>query len=335
MKYKQPALLLLFSLLALLGYNYKAVIAQPLLQIMPNRPQTAPVGLPPKLSSNDLTAPLTSKLETYTSQAMGSKRSYSISLPPGYGQNPYQRYPVIFLLHGGHGDATSWFDPKKGAALVTIRKLYAQDKVPPSIIIAPDGNDERGTSPYWDPQYIDGPHGKVVTALGKELVKVIQTRYRTLPAPDFWAIGGLSSGGWGAMNVGLHNLQNFKILFSHSGYFRDKSGPQNSPISYIKTLSPLAQRHLEIYLDTGISDTEELVEAKRFSQVLSNLKIDSTFHQYPGNHTWQYWRDHLSDSLTFVGKEFQVSQLAHARDPINSNKQTATQINQNTEASRF
>lgn len=181
---------------------------------------------------------LSYQLETYYSEVMASKRTYGVSLPPGYEQNQNQRYPVIFLLHGGHGNPTDWFQKQKGSALTTLQQLYATHKLPPSIIITPDGNDRRGSSPYFDPQYIDGSNGKVYTAIGDELVKIIASRYRTLPNPNFWAIGGLSSGGWGAVNVGLHHPNQFSILFSHSGYFVDQSGVQNSPMDYIKTISP-------------------------------------------------------------------------------------------------
>jgi hypothetical protein len=75
-----------------------------------------------------------------------------------------------------------------GNALVTLQKLYETNNLPPSIIITPDGNDLRGKSRYLDPQYIDGANGKISTAIGDELVKVIQSRYRTLPTPNFWAI---------------------------------------------------------------------------------------------------------------------------------------------------
>jgi enterochelin esterase-like enzyme len=129
---------------------------------------------------------LKSYYETYYSSALGMKRTYGIALPPNYQSSPQKRYPVIFLLHGGSGNETDWF--KKGDALATLQKLYAAKKLPPSIIITPDGNDLRGRSRYNDPQYIDGPNGKVSTAIGDELVKVIESRYRTLPAPKFWAM---------------------------------------------------------------------------------------------------------------------------------------------------
>ncbi|MEH2262398.1 alpha/beta hydrolase [Nostoc sp.] len=315
MNYKQSKNLLLVSLLTLVGCNLSpTVVAKPPQQ---QDLQTTPSAIPTQSSTGNLATHLTYKIATYNSQLMGASRTYGVSLPPGYEQNPKQRYPVIFLLHGGHGNPTDWFIQGKGQALKTVEQLYTTGKLPPSIIITPDGNDKRGSSPYWDPQYIDGPNGKVSTAVGDELVKVVQSRYRTLTNPDFWAIGGLSSGGWGAMNVGLHNVNHFSILFSHSGYFHDKSGPINSPITYIKSIPTPAKNRLRIYLDSGTSDIEEIDAAKNFSKVLNNLKISNSFRQFPGSHTWQYWREHLADSLTFVGEQFKSAEIANARKATN------------------
>lgn len=306
-------IVLLLSVLAFCNCNdIKSAQAQ-------MRPPTLTSVLPPQPTASDLATPITYKTEIYNSKVLGGSRIYCVVLPPGYDLNQNQRYPVIFLLHGGHGNADDWF--AKGDALTVLQQLYATGKLPPSIIITPDGNDKRGSSRYWDPDYIDGPNGKVSTAIGDELVKIVQNRYRTLPNPGFWAMGGLSSGGWGAINVGLHNLNNFSILFSHSGYFQDKSGPQNSPIIYIKTLSPQAKKRLRIYLDAGIEDTEVGVdESKKFNQVLTTEKIYNIFHAFPGGHTWDYWHEHLADSLTFVGRQFKISAIIHANDNLGFKK---------------
>jgi enterochelin esterase-like enzyme len=253
-------------------------------------------------------ASLSFKIETYDSRIMGKNRTYGVVLPPDYEFSPTQRYPVVFLLHGGHGNPKDWFEKEKGGALATLQQLYASGKFPPSIIITPDGNDKRGSSAYWDPQYIDGPNGKVSTAVGDELVKVVQSRYRTLATPDFWAMGGLSSGAWGALNVGLHHRNHFSILFSHSGYFRDKSGPQNSPINLVRTLNLADRQRLRIYLDTGKEDSSSLSQTRQFQQVLNQLKIKNVLHEFSGEHSWRYWREHLADSLTFVGEQFQLAQ---------------------------
>ncbi|MEH1858911.1 MAG: alpha/beta hydrolase-fold protein [Nostoc sp.] len=326
MNYKQSKIFLLFSVLTLVGCNFsQGVVAKPPQQ---QDLQTTPSVLPTQRNTSNSATLLTYKIETYDSQAMGASRTYGVSLPPGYEQNSKQRYPVIFLLHGGHGNPTDWFIQNKGQALKTVEQLYTTGKLPPSIIITPDGNDKRGSSPYRDPEYIDGPNGKVSTAVGDELVKVVQSRYRTINNPDFWAIGGLSSGGWGAINVGLHNVDRFSILFSHSGYFNDKSGPANSPIFYIKTIPQQAQKRLKIYLDSGTSDIDEIREAERFNKVLEQLKIYNSFRQFPGSHTWQYWRKHLANSLTFVGEQFRASETANmAEKNLSINHQKNAQKN--------
>lgn len=292
MKYKQYKRIgfALLLVLASLSYRYVAIASVP--------QQASP--------ATTSTAGLSYQLETYNSHVMGKERTYGVCLPAGYEQNQNQRYPVVFLLHGGHGNPTDWFNPKKGAALKTLQQLYTQGKLPPTIIITPDGNDLRGSSPKFDPQYFDGSNGKVSTAIGEELVQVVLSRYRTLPNPNFWAMGGLSSGGWGAINVGLRHLNHFSILFSHSGYFVDNSGAQNSPMKYIKNISPQARKNLRIYLDTGTGDSYYLNQAQKFHALLNKLQIKNVFNSFPGTHSWRYWRQHLADSLTYVGEHFRI-----------------------------
>ncbi|MBW4443002.1 MAG: esterase family protein [Plectolyngbya sp. WJT66-NPBG17] len=265
----------------------------------------------PKILKPPVKSTLNYQIETYQSQVFGSDRTYGIVLPPGYDQQPQDQYPVIFLLHGGHGDPTAWFI--KGKALKVIEGLYASGKLPPSIIVTPDGNDSRGTSALWDPEYINGRYGDVVSAIGEELVQEIKTRYRTQSDPGFWAIGGLSSGGWGALNVGLHHPQIFKTLFSHSGYFIDKSGTENSPIEFVKTLDPQTRRSLAIYLDAGEGDGKYLDQSREFHQVLNQLEVENQFNEFPGGHGvkgqdvgWGFWHKHLADSLTYVGERFRA-----------------------------
>jgi len=268
---------------------------------------SSPNILPHEVSAAE---PTTGQYVTYPSAVLGSDRTYGLVLPPGYDQHPNQRYPVIFMLHGGHGQASDWLE--KGNAAETLQLLYKTGKLPPSIVIMPDGNDKRGSSPYWDPQYINGVNGDIATAIGDELVKVVQSRYRTLPTPDFWAIGGLSSGGWGAINVGLHHLDHFSVLFSHSGYFVDTSGAENSPLAYIQTLPESQLKKLRIYLDVGKSDRRYLLPNLVFHQMLDRLGVSHVLHEFSGSHRWGYWHTHLADSLSYIGEQFHSAQMAHA-----------------------
>lgn len=247
--------------------------------------------------------------ETFTSQAMGTVRRYGVILPPRYNQQPEQRYPVIFLLHGGHDDERAYAD--KYEILDVLHQLYQNKKLMPSIVVTPDGNDQRGSSPLWDPQYYDGPNGKVGTLIGSELVQLVKSRYRTIDNPQAWAIGGLSSGGWGAFNIGLRHLSTFHVLFSHSGYFTDSSGAANSPEAIVQTLPAAGRQALRVYLDAGESDTDLLASTRQFHQTLDRLHIQNVFHAFPGGHGlygadfgWNYFRKHLVDSLSYVGEQF-------------------------------
>ena len=283
----------IFTALVAAGYWYVFILGAP--QFDPPKVQ-AELGLPFRLKS-------------FKSTAMGTMRQYGVILPPNYTQHPQQRYPVIILLHGGHDDARAYID--KYAIASVLHELYASGRLPPAIVITPDGNDKRGSSPLFDPQYFDGDNGKVGTLIGSELVQVIKSRYRTLASPQFWAIGGLSSGGWGALNIGLRHLDRFNVFFSHSGYFTDRSGVQNSPQSFVNQIPKAERSHLHIYLDSGKNDTEFLASTQQFHQTLNRLGIPNVFYVFPGGHGlsgadigWNYFHKHLKDSLGYVGEQF-------------------------------
>lgn len=304
MKRKQRLVIctIVTALLLGAGYGYVFVAGAPPLD-------------PPELAAN---TGLSFQLEQFNSQSMGT-RQYGVILPPGYAEHPQQRYPVIILLHGGHDGVRAYFD-KYGITDV-LHRLYQQQKLPPSIVITPDGNDRRGSSPFFDPQYYDGVNGKVGTLIGSELVQVVRSRYRTLNAPQFWAIGGISSGGWGALNIGLHHLNTFHIFFSHSGYFTDSSGAANSPESFVQQLPVQQRRSLRVYLDAGKSDTDLLASTQQFHQTLNQLGIANVFYAFPGGHGlagadygWNYFHKHLTDSLSYVGGQFNRS-LAQLPNP--------------------
>ncbi|EKQ66827.1 enterochelin esterase-like enzyme [Leptolyngbyaceae cyanobacterium JSC-12] len=255
---------------------------------------------------------LTFRVNRFYSRAMGSERRYGVVLPPDYATHPQQRYPVIILLHGGHGSERDYEDKAKLTSV--LHDLYRTDRLPPAIVVTPDGNDRRGSTPFFDPDYFDGPNGNVATLISTDLVQTVKARYRTFNQPELWAIGGLSSGAYGAFNIGLRHPDQFRTFFSHTGYFTDDSGSSNSPQVFITQMPMIQRRHLRVYLDAGDADHLYLEATRSFHQTLTQLGIMNEFHIFPGGHGiigensgWNYWHKHLADSLSFIGRQFKLA----------------------------
>jgi enterochelin esterase-like enzyme len=254
---------------------------------------------------------LSFETKTFTSASMGQERRYGLVLPPGYNPNAKTHYPVIVLLHGGHGDER---DYQRRAGLTTVLdQLYRENRLPPSIVVTPDGNDLRGTSPFWDSQYYDGPNGKISSYITDDLVKEVRSKYKALGHPMHWAIGGLSSGGWGAMNMGMRRPDRFNVFFSHTGYFKDPNGSGQDPIKLVDRIAPQFRTRFRVYLDAGENDSTFLEATQEFHQKLKNSGINSEMRVFPGGHGivgpdtgWNYWRKHLHDSLSYVGQQFRA-----------------------------
>jgi enterochelin esterase-like enzyme len=254
---------------------------------------------------------LTFQRKTFYSRGMGKVRPYGLILPPNYNAEPQRRYPVIFFLHGGKGTSSSWIDM---GLLRVLKQLYQEGKLPPSIVILPDGNDNRSRIPKYDPYYFDGPYGKISTLIGQDLPTEVKQQYRVVSNPNLWAIGGFSSGGWGALNIGLRHISQFRVFFSHIGYFTDSSGWRNSPQSFIKSFPAAKRKSIRIYLDAGRDDELSprfLASTQRFDSTLTRFQVPHQFNSFPGGHGrtgsnfgWNYTRKNSVHSLTYVGEQF-------------------------------
>ncbi len=195
---------------------------------------------------------------SFNSAAIGTEVGYNVWLPPGYEEGS-TRYPVVYFLHGAGGNENS--DAAAFAGLVAHH--VQRQKIPPVICVFPNGGPRSG---YRD----HAERGRVETMIIRELVPLIDERYRTQPEARSRVVVGFSMGGAGAVRFAL----TYPELFSAAGSWGGAFGGRNNdalPEDYgVEALSRLAkgQRFL---LSVGTEDfvlgsypamLENLVRAK-------------------------------------------------------------------------
>jgi S-formylglutathione hydrolase FrmB len=140
--------------------------------------------------------------------------------------------PVLYLLHGLPGAAQDAVDE----GITTLADDWIRSGGAPFVLVAPDGN----SAVRNDSEWADSADGAdtletFVTGPVRQAVEGSRPRDR-----DHRAIGGVSMGGYGALNIGLHHADLYGSIVSVSGYgtiddpdgsFGDDPGVQlwNSP----------------------------------------------------------------------------------------------------------
>jgi enterochelin esterase-like enzyme len=249
------------------------------------------------------------------SKALRRVNELIVYTPPGYSSSN-ERYPVIYLLHGCPGQGSDWF--LKGRAHETAEKTILAGEIKPVILVSFDGFGRRG--PLDHSEFLNSVHGTVMAEdyVASELPDLIDSKFRTIRSPNARALVGVSSGGYGAVNIGTRHQNEFRVLASHSGYF----DPKNEPYYVGKMLGPRGplwdqnnphksvtkwrdDPDLHIYLDCGLSDSL-LPDNRRFDEELTRNGVGHVFYVTKGSHRWSQWRRRFHESLLYCDQRFEA-----------------------------
>ena len=154
------------------------------------------------------------------STALGRPISVSIYRPDG--PVPKAGWPVLYLLHGLHGNNRDW--SLLGSVRETLDRLIAAKLIRPMVVVMPDA----GNSWYVDSAAVNGP-GNYETAMLDDLPQVIEERFSPHCQRGSRAIAGLSMGGFGALRLALTRPDRFVAVASLSGALW-----QNIPAGQVK-----------------------------------------------------------------------------------------------------
>jgi putative tributyrin esterase len=238
----------------------------------------------------------TAQLASFQSRAVRGRVRLVVLLPAGYERGD-RRYPVVYFLHGLPASSQAYRNVGfLQRALASLRRQ--------AILVAPQGARDHDT----DPEYLDwGPGRNWERAVSQELPAYVDAHFRTIPDRRARALVGLSAGGYGAVALAFHHLENFGVVESWSGYFHptDPSGTKtldlgsarrNRRANLHKAVAGL--RHAFRVHPTffgfyvGRGDARFRAENLALHRELVSARIPHVFELYPGAHGQRVWSAH-------------------------------------------
>lgn len=142
-------------------------------------------------------------------------RRVPIYLPPSYDRDEARRFPVAYVLTGFSGRGRMLLNDSTFSPSLDDRLdgLIASGRCGEMIVVMPDCWTRFGGSQYLD----SAATGRYATHLVDELVPWVDANLRTMPAREHRGVIGKSSGGFGALTLGMKRPGVFGAVASHSG----------------------------------------------------------------------------------------------------------------------
>ncbi len=243
----------------------------------------------------------------YPSSVLGEDRRMTVYTPAGY-ENSGRKYPVLYLLHGMGGDEEAWVS--LGRAAQILDNLIAAGEAVPMIVVMPNGNVARQAAPGASPLGFERPTPQLPHTMDgvmethfPDVVKFVDTHYRTVRRKEARAIAGLSMGGFHA----LHISKQYPDLFDYVGLFSAAVEPDasvSSPV-YADSDGKLAlqfSKAPKLYW-IGIGSEDFLYKAnEEYRCKLDGMGYPYTYYETGGGHTWRNWRIYLSEFVRLIFK---------------------------------
>ncbi|HEX6490006.1 MAG TPA: alpha/beta hydrolase-fold protein [Gaiellaceae bacterium] len=231
------------------------------------------------------------------------RRRSAVYLPPLF--DPSQRYPLAVLLHGFPGSPSGFYDSLQLADVAD--QLILTGKIAPFIAVMPVAG--RVSGPRSDEEWA-GPWETYVIG------DVLPWAAAHLPLERKQSermIGGVSSGGYGAVDIALRHPGRFGIVESWAGYFHPfRDGPfttatqaqldDHDPSLLVRReAAALRQQQVRFFLSTGFAHGGILRSwTFAFQQELRSLGLRTRVWASSKPDAGAYLRRQLPDALEFA-----------------------------------
>ncbi len=239
---------------------------------------------------------------TVKSPSLKHRGDLSLFVPPE--ARGLEEVPLVILLHGVYGSHWNW--TLMGGAHRVTQGLLDRALIEPTVLVMPsDGlwGDGSGYLKHADADYEKWIVDDTVQA-------AIEVENCLSPQSKVF-ISGLSMGGFGALRLGAKFPERFAGISAHSSIteFSQLKEFVEEPLDRYGTINPNDETVLDwmvenrdrlppLRFDCGTEDP--LLEPNRkLHKALTDSGIEHTYEEFAGGHAWDYWHDHLTDTLRF------------------------------------
>ncbi|HLH05134.1 MAG TPA: alpha/beta hydrolase-fold protein [Bryobacteraceae bacterium] len=226
--------------------------------------------------------------------------------------HPKDRYPVLYLQHGGGENETGWI--RQGRANFILDNLIASGKAKPMIIVMANGYARRAGQPapdlagkgFGSPEMRKAMQDMMSAFeddMTQALIPFIDSTYRTFKDRDHRAMAGLSMGGMQTFHVAFDHLELFSYIGGFSGALNPFTGGNNdfdTKTAYNGALADptaFAKRVHLLWIGVGTDEPAQMKAGiEMLHRTLDKAKVEHIFYESPGTaHEWQTWRRDLND----------------------------------------
>jgi enterochelin esterase-like enzyme len=242
----------------------------------------------------------------YYSNITQSWRRAFVYTPPGYDTNLNERYPVLYLQHGGGEDETGW--PNQGRVDFILDNLIAEGKAKPMLIVMDRGyavNPNAPPSPR-EPgaRGMLQPNTALTEVFIKEIIPTIDRDFRTTADRDHRAMAGLSMGGFQSFQITMANLDKFAYVggFSGAGFIPPGSDITKMHNGVWADAESFNKKVKLVYISIGTAEPERMYQGvNNLHLELEKAGIKHVYYESPGtSHEWLTWRRSLQQFASLL-----------------------------------
>ena len=226
------------------------------------------------------------RVKKYFSRATNSWREMYVYTPPGY-DNATEKYPVLYLLHGGGEDQRGW--ATQGKTNLILDNLIAENKAKPMVIAMLDGNMTGVT----------GFDERALKAFENELkmgaIPFVESNFKVATDAKNRALAGLSMGGLQTLYAGVKNSDMFSSIgvFS-SGWWANNTTLSDPQYEFMKNNAATINSNIkEFWISMGGKEDIAYENCKIMMSKFDQMGIKYKYSEYPGGHSWPVWRHDL------------------------------------------